>query len=77
MTSTRIAAVGERERVGGFVLAGVLVVAATDATSVRAAWQALPAEVAIVILTPAAHAALASKGTLARDDLRLWTVMPG
>jgi vacuolar-type H+-ATPase subunit E/Vma4 len=76
MTSAGIAAIGERERVGGFALAGVLVVAANDPESVRTAWEALPAEVGVVILTPAAHTALASNGMLARAEARLWTVMP-
>ena len=78
MSLTAVAAIGERERVSGFALAGVLVAAAGDADSVRAAWDALPADVGLVILTQAARAALASKGLLAQDaTTRLWTVMPG
>ena len=77
MTPTTVAAIGEREQVSGFALAGVLVAAAGDADSVLAAWAALPADVGLVILTPAARAALASKGPLRRDGTRLWTVMPG
>ena len=78
MSLTAVAAIGERERVSGFSLAGVLVAAAGDADSVRAAWEALPADVGLVILTRASRAALASRGLLARDGTtRLWTVMPG
>ncbi len=76
MSSIGVAVIGERERVGGFALAGVLVAAANDAASVRAAWQALPTEVGVVILAPAAHGALASDGLLAPGGARLWTVMP-
>jgi vacuolar-type H+-ATPase subunit F/Vma7 len=76
LTLTAVAAIGERERVSGFALAGVLVAAADDAESARAAWEALPIEVGVVILTPAAHAALVSERLLARDGARLWTVMP-
>ena len=77
MTNLRIAALGEHERVGGFALVGVLVAAADDTGSVQSAWRTLPAEVGVVILTPAAHAVLASEGLLGRDEPRLWTVMPG
>ena len=53
-----VAAIGERERVRGFAFAGVHVGAAEDPEAARAAWRALPADVALLILTPAAHAAL-------------------
>ncbi len=76
MTSGGIAAIGERARLGPFALAGVLITAANDADSVLAAWEALPAEVGVVILTPTAYAALSSKGVLARVGAPLWTVMP-
>jgi vacuolar-type H+-ATPase subunit F/Vma7 len=55
---SRIAAIGERERVRGFAFAGVHVAAAEDPQGARAAWRALPADIALVILTPAAHSAL-------------------
>ncbi|WP_432138401.1 MULTISPECIES: V-type ATP synthase subunit F [unclassified Streptomyces] len=54
----RIAAIGERPRVTGLLTAGVEVFPAHDPDAVRAAWDALPAHVALVILTPAAAAAL-------------------
>ena len=42
----------------GYALAGALVAGRRDADAVRAAWAALPADVAVVMLTPAAAAAL-------------------
>ena len=60
---SQIVAIGERERLRGFALAGVNVAAAEDPAGARAAWAALPADVALVILTPAAHAALAAESS--------------
>jgi vacuolar-type H+-ATPase subunit F/Vma7 len=54
----RIAAIGERVRVQGFRLAGALVVDAEEPSAVRAAWDRLPVDVAVVVLTPASAAAL-------------------
>lgn len=54
----RVAAVGERTRVAGLALAGVTVVAAEEPRAVREAWQGLPRDVTLVILTPAAADAL-------------------
>jgi vacuolar-type H+-ATPase subunit F/Vma7 len=54
----RVAVVGELVRVQGFDLAGALVLAAEDAAGVRAAWGSLDAEVAVVVLTDRAAAAL-------------------
>lgn len=70
----RIAALGERERLRGFAFAGVQVAVAEDAPAVRAAWRALPDDVGLVILTAAAHAALAEE--LAEREERLWAAMP-
>ena len=74
MTS-EIVAIGERERLCGFALAGVDVVAAADPADARAAWAALSADVALVILTPAVHAALEGD-ELAQRGQRLWVVLP-
>lgn len=74
LSSGRIAALGERERVRGFAFAGVHLAAAEDAQAVRAAWRALPREVGLVILTPAARAALGTE--LAEQRELLWAVMP-
>jgi vacuolar-type H+-ATPase subunit F/Vma7 len=73
---SHIVAIGERERLRGFALAGVEVAAADDPAETRAAWDSLAPEVALVILTPAAHAAL-SGSELDRRGQRLWVVMPG
>jgi vacuolar-type H+-ATPase subunit F/Vma7 len=53
-----VVALGEAHRVEGFALAGAEVVNAADASAVREAWAALPADVAVVILTPTAADAL-------------------
>jgi len=57
----RVVAVGELVRVAGFALAGADVVAAEDGEGVRSALAAVEADpdVAVVLLTPAAAAALA------------------
>ncbi len=54
----RVAAIGAEVAVQGFGLAGALVIPAEGAESVRAAWRNLPDDVAVVVLTPAAAAAL-------------------
>lgn len=55
---THVAAIGERVRVLGLVSAGVAVFPADDPEAVRAAWHGMPPEVGLVIVTPAAAAAL-------------------
>jgi len=72
---SEIVAIGEGGRLRGFALAGVDVASAADAAGARAAWAALSADVALVILTPAAHAALAAD-ELERVGHRLWVVLP-
>jgi vacuolar-type H+-ATPase subunit F/Vma7 len=67
-----IFAIGERERVRAFALAGVQVVPADDPEAARAAWEALPAGFGLVILTSAAHDAVAPS----EQDERLWVVIP-
>jgi len=69
-----MAAIGRRVLVQGFALAGVLVVEADDADQVRRAWDSLPADVAVAVLTPAAAAALGEEA-LARGPA-LAVVMP-
>lgn len=46
-----VAVIGEPPRVDGFGLAGALVFVATTAEEVRDAWQRLPEDVEVVILT--------------------------
>ncbi|MBC9713898.1 hypothetical protein H9Y04_15110 [Streptomyces sp. TRM66268-LWL] len=55
---SHVAAIGERLRVVGTAAAGVVVLPAEDPEAVRAAWRALPADVGLVMLTPAAADAL-------------------
>jgi len=69
-----MAAIGRRERVRGFALAGVEVLPAADDAEARAAWAALPARTAVVILTPDAHAAL--RAELAAVPSVLAAVLP-
>ncbi len=68
---SRIAVLGEPPRVDGWALAGAVVVPAPGEDDVRAAWAALPDDVAVVIVTPAAAEAL---GAVSGD--RLVVVLP-
>ena len=54
----RVAVLGEEVSVQGYALAGADVLAADDADAAREAWDALPDDVAVVIVTPEAAAAL-------------------
>ncbi len=69
-----VVAIGEEQRVRGFALAGVGVRATADADAARAAWEALDADVGLVILTPAAADAL--RPELAGAPRRLWVELP-
>jgi hypothetical protein len=71
---THAAAIGEHVRVAGYALAGVDVHAAEDAPGAHAAWDGLGADVACVILTPAAHAALVDR--LGERPRVVWAVLP-
>ncbi|MCF3142525.1 hypothetical protein [Streptomyces platensis] len=53
-----VVAIGEGMKTSGFALVGVMVRPAEAPESVRAVWQGLPDDVALVILTSAAAAAL-------------------
>ncbi|WP_314251731.1 V-type ATP synthase subunit F [Streptomyces kutzneri] len=53
-----VAAIGEQVEVAGLALAGVDVYAAEGPEEVRKAWTALAGDVTLVIVTPAAAAAL-------------------
>ncbi|HMA47260.1 MAG TPA: hypothetical protein VKP11_08685 [Frankiaceae bacterium] len=54
----RTAALGEAVRIGGYGLAGALLLPADTPVEVRRAWQELPDDVCFVLLTPAAATAL-------------------
>ncbi|MFC4783831.1 V-type ATP synthase subunit F [Nocardioides sp. MAHUQ-72] len=58
-----MAAIGTADLVAGFGLAGAQVHEADDPATVRAAWEALPAGVAVVVLTGAAADALGPERT--------------
>jgi vacuolar-type H+-ATPase subunit F/Vma7 len=55
---SRIAVIGESPRVDGWALAGALIVRASGPDEVRRAWALLPADVEVVVATPAVAEAL-------------------
>ncbi len=67
----RIIVLGESITVDTFALAGATVARADDPEAVRRAWAALPANTAVVVLTAAAAAALASVDTTSGDVLTI------
>ena len=71
----RAAGSGESSRVQGDALAGAVVYPAEDETAVRMAWQSLPADVEVVIVTARAAAWLG--GDLTARPVPLPVVMPG
>lgn len=71
---THIAAIGERLRVVGLKAAGVLVLPAEHAEAVRAAWDRLPTDVGLVIVTAAAAEVLGPE--LLDGEGPLTAVMP-
>ena len=50
----RAAVIGEAVRTGGFALAGAVVITAEDAGQARTAWDSLPSDVAVLVLTASA-----------------------
>jgi vacuolar-type H+-ATPase subunit F/Vma7 len=70
---SRIAVLGEAIRTEAFALAGALVIAADTPDAVRAAWRSLPDDVAVVVVTPQATAALGTTAA-ARDGLLVVTL---
>jgi vacuolar-type H+-ATPase subunit F/Vma7 len=65
----RVVAVGERSRVEGFALAGAEVVVAENPADVRSAVAALGDDVAVLLLTPRAAAAVAPPDGAVQADL--------
>ncbi|MEV0283575.1 hypothetical protein AB0H36_05575 [Kribbella sp. NPDC050820] len=55
---TQIAVLGEPIRTSGYGLVGVRLLTATTRAEVRRQWHELPADVGVVLLTPAAAEAL-------------------
>ena len=70
----RAAVIGESLRIHGYGLAGALLFPAPDQPAVARAWQDLPADVAVVVLT--GQAARWLEGELARRPDVLPVVMP-
>ncbi|HSE72028.1 MAG TPA: hypothetical protein VLA97_14795 [Nocardioidaceae bacterium] len=54
----RVAVIGEEAALVGYALAGAIVVATEDDESVRTAWDDLPPDVEVVVLTVRAARAL-------------------
>jgi vacuolar-type H+-ATPase subunit F/Vma7 len=71
---SRVVAIGEKELVDGYGLAGVQVLPAADATSARRAYAEVEGDAGLLILTPAAEAALAAR--LADVRRLVWVVLP-
>jgi vacuolar-type H+-ATPase subunit F/Vma7 len=71
---SRAAVIGEAVRTAGFALAGAVVTAVETPEEARAAWRALPADVAVLVLTPRASSWLGDGPEPPRDVLIV--VMP-
>ena len=71
---SRIVAVGRWTELAGYPLAGVEVLDARTPEAVRRAWDSLPDDVALVLLTAEARRSLPDP-LLPR--CRLWAVIPG
>jgi vacuolar-type H+-ATPase subunit F/Vma7 len=71
---SRIVAIGERELVDGYGLAGVEIRPAGDAASVERAFAEVEDDAGLLLLTPAAEAALRTR--LAETDRLVWVVLP-
>jgi vacuolar-type H+-ATPase subunit F/Vma7 len=72
---SRVAVIGEPLRVQGFALAGALACEAGDRDEALAAWESLPPDVAVLIVTPGAAVWLGDK--LSQRPGLLSAVMPG
>ena len=71
---SRLVALGAAGLVRGFGLAGATVLEVTDAAEARAAWDRLPGDTAVLILTEATAEALRER--LPERPRLLWVVMP-
>jgi vacuolar-type H+-ATPase subunit F/Vma7 len=72
---SRAVAIGEAVRVAGYALAGVEVRPAESPGAALNAWRTLDLDTQLVLLTPAAAAAL--EGLLTETASRIWVVLPG
>jgi vacuolar-type H+-ATPase subunit F/Vma7 len=70
----RIVVLGEATRVSGFALAGATVLEASGAPAVLRAWEILPADTTVLVLTPVAATALRDR--LGERRRLLWVEMP-
>jgi len=71
---SRVAAIGSWTELACYALVGVEVVDASGPEAVRRAWEELPEDVGVVLLTPEARRSL--PGLLLPREL-LWVVTPG
>jgi len=71
---SRVVAIGDNRRLGGFALVGVSVVSAVGADAVRSAWETLPDDAGLVIFTPDAAEHLGTR--LAERSHVVWVVLP-
>jgi vacuolar-type H+-ATPase subunit F/Vma7 len=71
---SRLVVLGDPTWVEGFVLAGATVLPATDADGVRAAWDGLPEDAAVLVMT--ADAAKALGDSLEERPYLLSVVIP-
>jgi vacuolar-type H+-ATPase subunit F/Vma7 len=70
-----VVVLGEEQRTQGFALAAAEVAVAEGPEQVRDAWERLPDDVAVLLLTPMAWSAL--RDQLDQRPRLLWTVLPG
>jgi vacuolar-type H+-ATPase subunit F/Vma7 len=70
---SRAAAIGPEALLAGYALAGVEVLPAAGDAAVRAAWEALPGEVELLILAPEALAVLRER--LSERPEVLWALL--
>jgi vacuolar-type H+-ATPase subunit F/Vma7 len=70
----RVAVLGGQPQVQGFALAGALVLVADSVEAAQAAWAGLPSDVTVVVLTPAAAAAVGAAAL--RPEPPFVVVMP-
>lgn len=69
-----LVAIGEAPRIHGFALIGAVVFVAEDAESVRTAWDSMPEETDVVLLSPCAAEYLRER--MNAPDAPLVAVMP-